>query len=270
MNIGDFIDLAVENDSTGDQSTFTLNGDGSEDRKSPETCGDDALGKSNGVSPKDVASRIFGPNAEGTSRLQCSDPRTSSRPDRARVEREAIVAAGTLPTLKYLSAIDARGTEHSVRFRGSRVEKHQRSNGWVPIITPKGKIGLDHASPSEYLRRLDLQNELFGDDIQVIGLTRGNRFATTQPTLKGGEPTEIEIRDVLEGAGWRRIPIGLQELPPDLMGSAWWHREEQVILLDARKPNLKKTDFGDVLPIDLILADLTPEMRDLLEASSSP
>lgn len=165
--------------------------------------------------------------------------------------------------------MDARGTEHSVRFRGSRVEKHQHSDGWIPVVTPHGKIGLAYALPSEYLRRLDLQNELFGDGIQVIGLTRGNRFAITQPTLKGGEPTEIEIRDVLAGAGWRRIPIELQDLPPVLMGSAWWHGEEEVIILDARKPNLKKTDFGAVLPIDLILADLPPEMRNLFEGNSS-
>ena len=66
------------------------------------------------------------------------------------------------------------------------VEKHQHSDGWVPVVTAKGKIGLAHASPSEYLRRLDLQNELFGDDIQVIGITRSNRFAITQPALKGG------------------------------------------------------------------------------------
>jgi hypothetical protein len=32
-----------------------------------------------------------------------------------------------------------------------------------------------------------------------------------------------------------------------------------------RKPNFKKTAFG-VLPIDLILADLTPEMTNLLSA----
>lgn len=266
-NICGSVDLTVENGSTSGQTAFTLNGDGNEDRNSPEACGDDAICKSNGISPKAVASRIFGTNAEGTSRFQGSEPRINSRPDLAKSERAAIVADGTLPKLNYLSSIDARGTEHNVRFRGNRVEKQQRSSGWTPIITPEGKVGLAEASPLEYLRRLDLQNELFGDDIKIIGLTPGNRFAITQPTLKGGEPTEIEIRDVLEGAGWRRIPIGLQDLPPELMGSAWWHREEQVMLLDARKPNLKKTDFGAVLPIDLILADLTPEMRDLLEAS---
>ena len=41
------------------------------------------------------------------------------------------------------------------------------------------------------------------------------------------------------------------------------------IMLDARKPNLKKTNFGAVLPIDLILADLTIEIRDMLATGSS-
>ncbi len=50
------------------------------------------------------------------------------------------------------------------------------------------------------------------------------------------------------------------------MGSAWWHQEEEVVLIDARKPNFKKTAYG-TLPIDLILADLTLEMRSLFEPS---
>jgi hypothetical protein len=54
------------------------------------------------------------------------------------------------------------------------------------------------------------------------------------------------------------------------MGSAWWHEEEGLILLDARKPNFKKTDFG-VLPIDLILAELTSEMRErFIRATALP
>lgn len=45
------------------------------------------------------------------------------------------------------------------------------------------------------------------------------------------------------------------------MGSAWWHEEEGMVLIDARKPNFKKTAFG-VLPIDLILADFISKMRE--------
>lgn len=132
----------------------------------------------------------------------------------------------------------------------------------MPVLDSSGMLGIESALPSEYLRRLELQNELFGDLVQVIGLTRANRFATIQPTLRGGEPSENEIRDVFSEGGWQRVPISVQNLPIQLMGSAWWHDEEDLVLLDARKPNFKKTDFG-VLPIDLILADLSPEMRDL-------
>jgi len=46
------------------------------------------------------------------------------------------------------------------------------------------------------------------------------------------------------------------------MDSAWWHADEALGLLDARKPNFKKTAFG-VLPIDLVLADLTCEMLQI-------
>jgi hypothetical protein len=128
-------------------------------------------------------------------------------------------------------------------------------------------LGIERALPTEYLRRLDLQNELFGDHIQVIGLTRANRFATIQPTLRGGEPSENEIRNVLEEGGWQRVPIQVQNLPIQLMGSAWWHDEEGLVLVDARKPNFKKTGFG-VLPIDLVLADLSPQMRARFQQST--
>jgi hypothetical protein len=255
----------MENASTAVQRRAIVTSDGGKDRDSPEARGEHALRAEAGFLPRDVASRVFGPDSGRAARLEGARLAAADKqPDLARREREAIVASGLLPSLPHLRTIDAKGTEHAVRFRGMRVEKHQHSDCWVPVITPDGKLGLDHSLPTEYLRRLDLQNELFGDDIRVIGLTPGHRFAISQSTLRGGEPGENEIRDVLEQAGWRRIPIGIQDLPPQLMGSAWWHPEEEVVLLDARKPNFKKTAFG-VLPIDLILADLAPEMRRLFD-----
>lgn len=145
-----------------------------------------------------------------------------------------------------------------VCFCGPIVRKFQRADAWVPKVSESGKLEARKATPREYLRRLTLQNEMFGDEIRIIGLTRGNRFVTTQPTLCGGEPSEIEIRDMLEGVGWERVPMGVQELPHVLMGSAWWHPDENLILLDARKPNFKITQSA-VLPIDLVIADLPPD-----------
>lgn len=229
--------------------------DGSQDRESPQDRGENELRQSTGIPPGDVARRIHGTNSEGPARLQ------SERSEITKAQRQVIATAGVLPFLAFPRSFNAKGTEHAVRFRGLLVEKHQHSDGWVPVVDKSGKLAIAKAMPAEYLRRLELQNELFGDDIQVVGLTRANRFAISQPTLRGGEPGENEIRDVLEDAGWRRVPIHFQNLPIQLMGSAWWHDEEGLVLLDARKPNFKKTDFG-VLPIDLILADLTPEMRE--------
>jgi hypothetical protein len=229
--------------------------DGSKDRESPENCRTDEFRAGSGISPGDVARRVFGPNPERAESLE------AGRTEIAKTQRQIIAAAGLLPLVPDPRNIDAKGTEHAVRFRGVQVEKHQHADGWAPVLDKSGLIGIQKALPTEYLRRLDLQNELFGDLVQVVGLTRANRFATVQPTLRGGEPGENEIRDVLQQAGWRRIPIQLQNLPAQLMGSAWWHEEEGLILLDARKPNFKKTEFG-VLPIDLILGDLSPEMRE--------
>jgi len=255
--------FAMENGSTNGQAAPILNGDGGKNRESQATGRVDALCEGAGFCPSDVASRVFGSDPAGPACLQ-GDRSSISRSECTRNEREAIVSAGFLPQLVFPKTIEARGTEHVVRFQGRLVEKHQHADGWVPVVTSKGKLGLDRALPTEYLRRLELQNVLFGDGIKILGLTRGGRFAISQSTLRGGEPTENEIRDVLNGAGWRRIPIDIQDLPPQLMGSAWWHKEEEVVLLDARKPNFKKTAYG-VLPIDLVLADLTPEMRNLVE-----
>lgn len=227
--------------------------DGSEDRKSPENCGADEFRKGAGILPGDVARSVFGPNPERIKSLE------TRRSEIAKDQRKMISAVGFLPPVTYPGSIDAKGTEHVVRFRGVLVEKHQHADGWAPMMDKSGRLVIHKALPTEYLRRLELQNELFGDHVQVIGLTRANRFVIVQPTLRGGEPSENEIRDVLRMGGWRRVPIQLQNLPAQLMGSAWWHEEEGLVLLDARKPNFKKTEFG-VLPIDLILGDLSPEM----------
>jgi hypothetical protein len=53
--------------------------------------------------------------------------------------------------------------------------------------------------------------------------------------------------------------MALQNLPAQIMGTAWWHESEDRILVDARKPNFKKTSFG-ILPIDLVLSAIPKEL----------
>lgn len=60
--------------------------------------------------------------------------------------------------------------------------------------------------------------------------------------------------------------MDFQNFPSQLMGTAWWHENEDLVLVDARKPNFKKTEFG-ILPIDLILSDLPPDLlRRMMES----
>jgi len=251
----------MENGSTYPHHALTLRRDGSQNRETQEDCREDEFREGSGILPGDVAHRVFGPDPGRIEGIE------AERPEIAKDQRQVIAATGLLPILTFPSRFDAKGTEHAVRFRGLNVEKHQHSDGWVPVLGSSGMLGIERALPTEYLRRLDLQNELFGDHIQVIGLTRANRFATIQPTLRGGESSENEIRNVLEEGGWQRVPIQVQNLPIQLMGSAWWHDEEGLVLVDARKPNFKKTGFG-VLPIDLVLADLSPQMRARFQQST--
>lgn len=251
----------TENGSTNPQNQDSLNPD-AENRDPQETRRTDERSKEPRFLPSDVARAIH--CAESTGATGFSE--AVSRTDASKVQRQAIIDSGLLPRKEFpkRSSIDLQGTEHVVRFCGSNVEKHQKADAWHPMLTLDRKLSVGRALPTEYLRRLELQNSMFGDRILVTALTRGDRFVTTQPTLRGGEPTENEIRDILESGGWTRVPISSQDLPVQLMGSAWWHVQEELVLLDARKPNFKKTDFG-VLPIDLILADITKEMGAILK-----
>ncbi len=173
----------MENGSTPHHHRPTLRNDGSENRESPEARGANELREGEGILPGDVARRVFGPDPEGTARLE------GRRSEIAKTQRELISAAGFLPLLRSPGRVDAKGTEHSVRFRGSTVEKHQHSDGWVPVLDSSGRLIIESALPKEYLRRLELQNELFGDLVRVVGLTQANRFVRS-PSLQGGSSSQ--------------------------------------------------------------------------------
>ena len=187
--------------------------DGSENRKPPEDGAKDECGKVAGFLPNHVACRIFGPDSPGISNLQ------GERSEILKAQRQIVAESYFVPSISHPSRYDAKGTEHMVRFRGKIVEKHQHSDGWVPFLDASGLFNIQPALPTEYLRRLELQNELFGDRIEIVGLTKANRFVTTQPTLRGGEPSENEMRDVLVEGMWQRVPIHMQNLPSQLMGA---------------------------------------------------
>ncbi len=109
-----------------------------QNRETPEVSGEDELGESLGFLPGDVSRRVFGSDPQG---IACDQ---SSRPETAKAQRSAISSVGLLPALAYPDKIDAKGTEHAVRFRGRIVEKHQHGDGWMPAIDLAGMLALFH------------------------------------------------------------------------------------------------------------------------------
>jgi len=138
----------MENGSIAAHPPATLNSDGSQNGESPENCGADEYREGSGILPGDVARRVFGPNSES------GEGSEAGRPQIAKAQRQVIAAAGSLPVLAFPSRFDAKATEHAVRFRGLNVEKHQHSDGWVPVLDKSGILGIGKALPTEYLRRL--------------------------------------------------------------------------------------------------------------------
>lgn len=160
--------------------------------------------------------------------------------------------------------IFAKGKEHVVTLQGDRVWKYQDGPALMPIAKA-GKLEVKSALPSEYLDRLDLQNELFGDDLRVEGFLKNGKLVTSQSALVGTEPTEKEIEGLLKKLGWQRVPANQQLLPDKLMATAWVHPGEGVVMVDARPPNFKKTENGDILAIDLMLVKAVGELQSFME-----
>ncbi len=74
----------------------------------------------------------------------------------------------------------------------------------------KGAPFMHGASPLEYLQRLAWQNQVFGDDIRLVGLwqAQAHRWSvvTSQPGLQGDRPTLDELEDAFRSNGFTLLP----------------------------------------------------------------
>jgi hypothetical protein len=117
------------------------------------------------------------------------------------------------------------------------------------------------ATPLEYLRRFELQNRIFGDDVQLEGVMQtgtpsllvdavpgGCSLVISQPWLMAADeyhphPTEIEVDVIMQERSFRPLsdcPFG------------WLREDDGVLVMDAKPDNFIKTPDG-ILPFDLIM-----------------
>lgn len=124
----------------------------------------------------------------------------------------------------------------------------------VELIHPRGwkakpriTAGLVDASPDEYLFRLAMQNELFGDDIRVVGVARfpqGVSVITTQPFYEGERTEQADIDSWFEHRGWRKLP--------DKAG-AFHAAVTDLLVMDALPRNVLTLRDGSRMPFDVVI-----------------
>ncbi len=149
------------------------------------------------------------------------------------------------------------GREHDVTL-------HEPSGRWVKYTKPSasgytvswredGAPFLHHALPLDYLQRLLWQNEVFGDDIQLVGLWSSSPhqpcIVTSQPGLQGSRATLDELSAAFLTAGFQLLPwrgIGYE-------GSLSL-RFEGFDIWDVHPANVLLSPEGLPLPLDVIVS----------------
>lgn len=115
--------------------------------------------------------------------------------------------------------------------------------------------GLAPAFPSEYLNRLLLANDHFGDSIQLEAVARESGagqlvILTSQPTVVGEAAMPDEIVAFMRR---RRLEL-LDGLEIGHAGALCFYRDlDQLAVFDAHPANVLKDVHGVILPIDLVL-----------------
>jgi hypothetical protein len=106
--------------------------------------------------------------------------------------------------------------------------------------------------PTEYLERLLLQNEVFGDDIRLEGVVHeaihSCRIVTSQPAVRGRFAEPAEVAEFFMTRGFESVRHHGRML--------WWRRADDILCADTHGGNILVTPEGAMAAIDV------PVMRD--------
>ena len=121
--------------------------------------------------------------------------------------------------------------------------------------------------PGEYLHRLCLANDHFGDDVRLEGVTREQGelvIFTSQPTVVGEAAPPEEIIAFMEKR-WLKL---LNGLALGHEGALCFYRDlDQLAVFDAHSANVLKDERGVILPIDLIALIADDRLAEQLNAA---
>jgi hypothetical protein len=156
-----------------------------------------------------------------------------------------------------LPPVFARGGEHQVYF-----QKHTRR--YLKTTLPDRQKGygialgsLTHgATPSEYLDRLALQNQIFEDDIQLERIVANDGkpiIITSQPAIKGNAPTQTALDELMLAKGYEKLADG-----------AYYDEQAGLLVFDLFPRNAIQTTDGHIYPIDPVIQRITQDFGQFL------
>jgi hypothetical protein len=125
-------------------------------------------------------------------------------------------------------------------------------------------IGMGDATPFEYLDRLLIQNEVFKDDVRLLGCwieAEGLVIITSQPLVRGKSPRPAEIVQFMTITDFERIP-GIPANSQDCF--SFYRRDDRVAAFDAHTGNYVHTVAGFIVPIDLVMVRADDAMHDYI------
>jgi hypothetical protein len=214
--------------------------------------------------------RICG--ADGTE----SPERRCTLRERYERERDAVLewARSSLCLLdarEYLNRVQGGGAEHAVFLDGDVVTKITRRFGLT--VGTNFHIGkrtqrylgvpfVRQATPLEYLERLALFNELFGDDIRVAGVLAGPEPAivTTQPVIRGRDAAPDEITAFMGTLGFAEVPYVVAGRRDS---ASFFRAADSAAAFDAHGENVIAGTAG-VAPIDLFVVRADEDLAAFL------
>lgn len=115
----------------------------------------------------------------------------------------------------------------------------------------EGQAIYQEATPLEYLCRLLVCNEAFGDDVQLeqvmIDADGAMRVVTSQPSVFGVHPLEPVLHLYLFEQGFEPLEaVGNTPTTND-----WFRDRDRILIFDAHNGNYIQTDEGIIVPIDI-------------------
>jgi len=153
------------------------------------------------------------------------------------------------------------GAEHSVFFdeASQRWIKATRPPGFGEVkILHDGKVVPSLATPSEYLERLILSNDIFHDDIRIekiVPTHDGLAIVTSQSNIVGEPATSDQIESAMRQLGFEKVA-----------DESFYSASRKILVTDLGSRNAAFS-MGHVLPFDAMVQPSTPEFIFSLKLS---